>query len=130
MGFLPSWTAQDIVELCKKGLTIEAQEKIMELRELALELRDENITLKENIKKLEKKGEIEKNLYFNGTYYILKNGKETKGTYCPKCWDDEKKLIRLQGNKNDMWQCPKCKSFYYGNNYRSPQPRKGSATFF
>ena len=37
---------KDIVELIKMGSTIEAQEKIMELRETALEFQNENLTLK------------------------------------------------------------------------------------
>lgn len=42
---MPSY--KDIVDLIKKGATIEAQEKIMELREAAVELQDENISLRQ-----------------------------------------------------------------------------------
>lgn len=41
MGLSPNY--KDIIELIKKGSTIEAQEKIMELREGALALQEENI---------------------------------------------------------------------------------------
>lgn len=44
---------KEIVELIKKGSTLEAQEQIMELREAALELQEENIELKELVKELE-----------------------------------------------------------------------------
>lgn len=37
---------QDIVDLLRKGLTIEAREKILELREAALRLQEENLALK------------------------------------------------------------------------------------
>ena len=36
---------KDIIDLVKKGSTIEAQEKIMQLREAAMELKEENLTL-------------------------------------------------------------------------------------
>ena len=51
MALLPNY--KDIVDLIKKGSTIEAQEKIMELREGALGLQEENLELKAKIKDLE-----------------------------------------------------------------------------
>jgi hypothetical protein len=42
---------KDIVELLKKGSTIEAQEQIMNLREGALELQEENHELKQKNKR-------------------------------------------------------------------------------
>jgi len=41
---LPSYG--EIMDLVKKGLTLEAQEKVIQLRESALELQAENLTLK------------------------------------------------------------------------------------
>jgi hypothetical protein len=61
MSLLPNY--KDIVDLLKKGSTIEAQEKIMELREGALALQEENLNLKGRIQELEtdlkKKNEIQ-----------------------------------------------------------------------
>jgi len=53
MALLPKY--KDIVDLIKKGSTIEAQEKIMELREAALTLQEETLELKAKIKELEEK---------------------------------------------------------------------------
>ncbi len=44
---------KDIVDLLKKGSTLEAQEQIMSLREGALELQEENQYLKLRVKELE-----------------------------------------------------------------------------
>jgi len=38
-------TYKDIVDLIKKGATVEAQERIMVLREAVIELKDENSSL-------------------------------------------------------------------------------------
>ena len=65
---LPSY--KDIIELLKKGATIEAQEKIMELREAALALQEENINLKNQV--LELQGKVRKLESF-------------EGEPCPKC---------------------------------------------
>jgi len=46
---------KDIVELLKKGSTLEAQEQIMSLREGALELQEENQELKSKMSELEVK---------------------------------------------------------------------------
>ena len=51
MALLPDWNFNDIKELIKKGCTIEAEEKIMELRRTLLALKEENINLSEENKK-------------------------------------------------------------------------------
>jgi len=65
---LPNY--KEIVELLKKGTTIEAQEKIMELREAALSLQEENINLKNQILEL-----LEK----------VRKFESFEGEPCPKC---------------------------------------------
>lgn len=61
---------KDIMELIKKGATLEAQEKIIELRETAFELQEENLELKEEIRSLKKE---------------LSQIKEFRGETCPSC---------------------------------------------
>lgn len=48
---LPSY--KDILELIKAGATIEAQEKIMELRQAALSTQEDNIQLRSRVSELE-----------------------------------------------------------------------------
>jgi hypothetical protein len=111
---------QDIMDLIKKGATYEAQEKIMELREGALNLQDENIELKKKIKELESKLEIKENLEYIKPSYWLVNGDNRDGPYCQRCYDVEKILVRLQGGKNDIWRCKSCNSAYEGDAYKDP----------
>lgn len=93
---------KDIVDLIKKGATVEAQEKIMELREGALELQEENFSLKNQLKILEDKFRVRENLEFSGSVYWLYEENDAgdftneTGPYCQHCYDDETKLIRLQ----------------------------------
>ena len=44
---------QDIIASLRNGLTVEAREKIMELREAALSLQEENLALNQKLKQLE-----------------------------------------------------------------------------
>jgi intein-encoded DNA endonuclease-like protein len=51
MPLLPNY--KDIVELIRKGSTIEAQKKILELNEAVLKLQEENLALRQRVKALE-----------------------------------------------------------------------------
>lgn len=58
---IPSYS--QIIDLIKKGATLEAQEQIMQLREAALRLQEENIELKQELQaNLQKVAELEKRL--------------------------------------------------------------------
>lgn len=114
MAWLPDY--KDIIDLLKKGATVPAQEKIMELRVGALELQEENIRLKEQVKKLEEEIQLKSQLRFEGNVYWLNRGDQTQdGPYCQLCYDGEGKLIRLQQLTNNTfyrWHCYKCEKMY------------------
>lgn len=93
MAFLE--TAKDAYELAKKGMSIELQEKIMELREQAVALQEDNVQLRKRVLELEAQAEIKEELEFRrGMYFRSKNGTED-GPFCPRCYDDKNKVIRL-----------------------------------
>jgi len=119
---------KDIVELLKKGSTIEAQEQIMSLREGALELQEENHELKNKIRELELKlknvndWSIEKEKYalvspWGGAaqvYAMLKEHSDGEAPHylCSNCFHNKSKVI-LNPGKKDRWVimvCPTCKA--------------------
>jgi hypothetical protein len=113
---LPAY--KDIIELIKKGATVEAQEKIMELRETALGLQEENFSFREQIRTLEDELKLKQQLKFEKTKYWLIDGQVKDGPFCQRCYDVEKKLVRLQDYGNS-WYCTECKNSYFDNlNYR------------
>lgn len=65
---LPSY--KDILELLKAGATIEAQEKIMELRQEALTIQEDNIHLRNRVLELEAR---------------IKELESLDGEPCPRC---------------------------------------------
>jgi|SRR6266850_3704109 len=103
---LPSY--KDIVELIKKGATVEAQEQIMALREAALELQEANFTLREQVKNLEEALRTKGRLQFDGGMYWLAEGSKRDGPFCQHCHDVNGKLVRLQ-DWGDSWLCYACK---------------------
>jgi hypothetical protein len=114
MSFLD--TAKDAYELAKKGMTIEFQEKVMELREQAIALQEENIQLRKRILDIESKLSTKESLTFKDSmYFRAENGKED-GPFCPKCYDDKEKLVRLHAIPNpksqDTHHCRVCDDYF------------------
>jgi hypothetical protein len=104
-------TYKDIVELIKKGATVEAQERIMELREAVLELQEENVALKQKNRELEEALKLKGELHFDGAVYWQNENNNRVGPFCPQCLDVDENLVRLQ-NYNDAWYCTKHRQPY------------------
>jgi hypothetical protein len=112
MPLLPNY--KEIVDLLKKGATIEAQEKIMELREGALALQEENLQLKARVTQLENEQNVGRNLSFDGAVYWLNSEHGAKeGPMCPRCHDVHRRLMRLHRSESfggrRVWYCHECK---------------------
>ena len=62
---------QDILDSLRNGLSLEAREKIMELREAALRLQEENLSLREKLKHFEMDADSCRDMYFDrGVYWL------------------------------------------------------------
>lgn len=105
---LPSY--KDIVELLKKGATVEAQEQIMALREGALLLQEENFGLREKVQNLEESLRVKGQLNFDGSSYWLDDENKADGPFCQHCYDTNEKLVRLQ-DWGESWACFACKTY-------------------
>ena len=113
---LPSY--QDIMALLKKGLTIDAQEKIMELREAALQYQNENLELKKSLKELEDRLALRDSLKWQKPYYVKKDNEDEK--FCQRCYDADGEAIRLQELEPGYWRCLDCEKDYMDGNYKDP----------
>ncbi len=91
-------SVKELIDLAKKGLTVELQQQLMAVQEKELELREENLALKERIKTLEAEISLAKNIVFDGKLYWLQkpDKREREGPFCQCCYDADRKLIRLQ----------------------------------
>ncbi|KJS08222.1 MAG: hypothetical protein VR73_06185 [Gammaproteobacteria bacterium BRH_c0] len=120
----------DIMDLVKKGATLEVQEKILELREAALRAQEENLELKTKLAHLEEMLLLKNKAIWKKPSYWLDNDGVMDGPFCQKCYDSLQKLIRLQDGKNDCWNCRECKSHYTGPNYVEPRFERGRDAFY
>ena len=122
---LPNY--KEILDLLKRGATMEAQEAIMTLREAAVDSREEVLELKKQVTALESQlkavgdWEAQKERYSlvspwrAGQAYALKRshaGGEEAHWMCTNCFHNSKRVI-LNPIKKDGWvlmACPSCKA--------------------
>lgn len=82
---------------------------ISELRESLLEKDAEIVNLKES---LELKASV---VRFNEVYYEKnENGDATGSAFCPRCWEEDFRLIHLVRNSRptNKSRCPKCENLF------------------
>lgn len=106
---------KEAVDLLKKGLNIDAQEKIMSLREGLLEVQEENLTLREKVKTLESQLSLSNDYLFVEDVYWKNCHTSRIGPFCPACMDDRKKAIRIHSVDPDTgykWECKVCRALF------------------
>ena len=119
MGALPDF--KDIIDLMKKGSTLEAQEKIMQLREAHLLQREELLALREENRLLRERLELADTLSYESPYYWLEKSGRRQGPYCQVCRDRDSKLIRLQKQSASWsWRCEACRTYFRDGSYSPP----------
>ncbi len=82
------------------------------------DIKIELISKNEKIQELENALKFQDELEFEQPYYWrIINGKKD-GPYCQKCYDENRKPIRLQDKNNGIWRCLVCNSFFMDKNYK------------
>jgi hypothetical protein len=112
---------KDISDLIKQGMQVEAIEKLLDLRTMMADIRDENLALKETVKKLEASLEEKTKLVYEAPFYWMIEDGNKDGPFCQQCSDSSKITIRLQLEGNDYWTCRTCKQAYNGPDYQIPR---------
>src|SRR5713226_2711754 len=111
---LPSYS--EIAESLKKGAISEAEEQILKLCQAALDLQEENLALRDEIKQLREEKTIGVSLELSeGAYWRLEDG-ERVGPFCPYCYDAHHRLAQLlDGSRyvaKTRWICRECNRVY------------------
>lgn len=116
MSLFPNY--KEILDLIKKGATVQAQEEIMKFREVALTLQEENTKLREKIKELEAKLSEKEKVVWEPPFYWVKEEGAKEGPFCQQCYDSETKLIRLQNAEKGAWRCTTCNNNFFEDSYK------------
>lgn len=116
MGLSDLLNVTQIYELVKKGAMLEAQEAILKYREEIVKLTEENIELKQEISDLTNQINLEHELKYVGeVYYRLLDDNLKEGPFCPRCYDVDRKLVRLQALSSTVtskYGCYQCHNSY------------------
>lgn len=94
----------------------DLQEQILDLKNSLVEVRSENIKLREHIQQLEAQLSKKKKWHHDGMRYWAIDEKgnilKEQGAYCPTCLDKNKDEIRLLKLSNGYYSCNVCKHTY------------------
>lgn len=104
-----------IIELVKKGATIELQERIIELREAVLNAREELLSLRQENAELKRSTAERQHFTFDSEVYWRERDGKRDGPFCPTCYDSTAKTIRLQPlgpGFGFKWTCNVCNGAY------------------
>lgn len=63
-------------------------------------------------------------VHFERPSYWVVDGDDRQGPFCQKCYDTERKLVRLQGGGTEVWLCHACNGTYADENYVTPTRRR------
>jgi hypothetical protein len=82
------------------ALITQIYDQIIDSRAAAVDAQEEIRKLKEEMRALTDKSQLEKDLTFDGDVYWMKND---DFPYCPLCWGSDSKLVRLQNYSTDLY---------------------------
>ena len=86
----------------------DANEQAVELSQANLQLQKRVAELEAQVALLTVKRDLANSLFRNGDY-VFRVG--DPGACCPRCWDDEQKLMHVLMTKDGV-ACPRCKTAY------------------
>jgi hypothetical protein len=104
-----------IVALAKKNKSQEMLELALAVQEKLIELQGENWELKEKIKDLSHKDEMDKDVIRNPNGFLTKKSEEGKNlNYCGSCYGSNGYFIPLTPIGNGQFICPQknCQTIY------------------
>jgi hypothetical protein len=113
------------ISLEKAEFKLKVADLVNSLADAKLQIADiKNIVTEKDqfIKDLSEKLKIKGQVSYEAPFYWLSDEGKKDGPFCQKCYDTDQKLIRLQGQDNDIWHCFTCKNYFYGPNYRPYDP--------
>lgn len=117
-------TATEIAKLIKdSGVSLEQAEIKLQIANLISSLADAKIELADlqvEFNTLKEKLNQRDSVKWVKPYYMRQLDDIMDGPFCPTCYDNSDKLIRLQGSGKDGWHCQICDGFFKDSMYVKP----------
>lgn len=104
-------TFKDVFTLVQKADNIELTNKIIALQTDVLAVFEENRTLKEKVRLLDDALELKVKMQFDKDAYWMGDGRTEKdGPYCSRCYDVDRKTVRMGLRFNHYFRCTQCET--------------------
>jgi hypothetical protein len=104
---------KEINDLFAQGQPEEARRRLMEIQSRFIALRDEMNMLKMRVQTFEDILYLAQNLHEAEGLYWLKTGGIKQGPFCPRCYESEGGLVRLEKRQHGL-HCPYCHADHKG----------------
>jgi len=114
-------TVKELAILAQKVQNIELYQRLISFQSDVFALQEENRDLKDKVRQLSEKLDLQAKVVWEKPFYWLKESETKDGPFCQKCYDSDRKLIRLKDEDNDLWCCLNCKSWFHGPHYMPPR---------
>ena len=103
-------TLKDVVTLVQKTDNIELVKQVLALQSQALEMQEENRTLRDQVKALDAALSFAKTLRFEAPLYYAP---DDKTPFCARCWEVDRRALHLKSDWNGRrWACYQCEKVY------------------
>lgn len=99
MSFLDYFKAA--FDIAKKAQSVELQSELLSMREDYNTLQEKNFELQARVKELEAAQALAADLeYRQPVYYLKKENGSEDGPFCQRCWDVDRRLVRVEVFRN------------------------------
>ena len=103
-------TFKDVFTLVQKADNIELTNKIISLQTDVMAVLEENRTIKDKARSLEEALELKAQMQFDDDAYWTGAGRNAAdGPYCPRCFDVDRKSVRMIQGFGYFFACTHCK---------------------
>lgn len=103
-------TLKDAVTLVQKTDNIDLIKQMLSIQSQAMDMQEENRSLREQVKALQSKLTFAGTLRFEAPLYFAA---DDKTPFCARCWESDQRAMHLAGDWNGRrWECHKCKTVY------------------
>ncbi|MCH7690915.1 MAG: hypothetical protein IIA17_07725 [candidate division Zixibacteria bacterium] len=113
-------TVKEAANLAKEHGRMDLYEKLLDYRAESVDLREQNLTLKQQILELNNHRELDNSIVFHDGVHWITNDEKTQGNVptpiCPRCWDVDKVVVRQKlgryGSSGSSFTCKNCAKFF------------------
>jgi len=132
-------TATDIAKFIRESdLSLDKAETKLKLAELIIAIADAKLDVvnvqeklaaaETQIKSLEADLQVKGEIRWEEPLYWLEHQSGIDGPFCQHCYDNGRKLVRLQGNGEGWYECKVCKNSYETKELRQREAAVQAAT--